>query len=184
MNNSLKRKLEAYLAENVEEEILSEETSAEESFSDEVPNFYKPPAPRSSQKPSTARFYSARREINFDKIFEQNVGETFSEMLLRLVDESGEKNSAIYNRALIDRQLFSRIKKNKNYQPSKDTAVAFAIALELDLAATKDLLATAGFTLSKNKRDVIISFFIENKLFDVNELNDCLYEYNQDILGG
>ena len=104
--------------------------------------------------------------------------------MTRLVEESGEKNSAIYNRAQIDRQLFSRIKKNKNYQPGKDTAVALALALKLDFDKAKDFLASAGFTLTKSKRDLIISFFIENKIFDVAELNDYLYEYNQPVLFG
>jgi len=162
----IKQRLEAYLAENfVEEEFVA----TEEKFS------YIPPG------------YSSRRycqKINFDKIFEDNVGETFSEMMTRLVEESGEKNSTVYNRAQIDRQLFSRIKKNKNYQPSKDTAVALAIALKLDFDKAKEFLATAGYTLSKSKRDLIITFFIENKIFDTALLNDYLYEYEQPVLFG
>ena len=121
--------------------------------------------------------------IKLDKFFEQNVGETFSEMLVRLIDESGEKNSDVYNRAKVDRRLFHRIISNKNYQPKKDTAVALSMALKLGLDKAKDFLAAAGFTLSKSKRDLIISFFIENEIFDVDELNDCLYEHNQNLLG-
>ena len=120
----------------------------------------------------------------FDKL-KKDADETFSEMLTRLVAESGEKNSAIYNRAQIDRQLFSRIKNNKYYQPSKDTAVALALALKLDFVKAKNFLAAAGYALTNSsKRDMIIAFFLENKIFDTMLLNDCLYEYEQPVLFG
>ena len=163
----LKQRLDAYLAENLFEEEAAEEKLSERKYFSAT---------------STARFLL--RKIDFDKVFEDNQGETFSQMMTRLVDESGEKNSVFYNRAQIDRQLFSRIKKNKDYQPSKDTAVALAIALKLELAKAKDFLASAGYTLTKSKRDLIISFFIENKIFDTRLLNDYLYEYNQPVLLG
>lgn len=119
----------------------------------------------------------------FEKVA-KNRGETFSEMLTRLAEESGEKNSAIYTRANIDRQLFSKIKKNKDYQPSKDTAVALALALKLDFAKAKDFLAAAGYALTNSTRDLIISFFMENKIFDTFLLDDCLAEYEQACLFG
>ena len=132
--------------------------------------------------PQPLRAYSDE-SFDFDKIFEQNSGETFSEMLLRLVKESGKKPSEIYNRADIDRQTFSKIKLNKDYQPDKDTAVAFAIALKLDLPTTKKLLETAGYALSNaTKRDIIISFFIESEIFSVIKLNCALLEYKQKVL--
>ena len=111
--------------------------------------------------------------------------ETFSQMLLRLIKKSGEKNSTIYNRANIDRRHFSKIANNPNYQPSKQTVLAFAIALKLDFQATKDLLATAGFILTKSSvADLIVSFFIEHKEFDVDLVNQILYKYDQPLLGG
>ncbi len=168
----LKQRLEAYIAENFIEE--EEESFVEEDFAEEIPKAYAESSIR----------YCFSRVINFDRIFEKNKGETFSEMMTRLVEESGEKNSAVYNRAQIDRQLFSRIKKNKDYQPSKDTAVALALALKLKFDKAKDFLASAGYTLTKSKRDLIISFFIENEIFDTNLLNDYLYEYNQPLLLG
>ncbi len=119
----------------------------------------------------------------FEKVA-KNEGETFSEMLTRLAEESGEKNSVIYTRANIDRQLFSKIKKNKDYQPSKDTAVALALALKLDFANAKDFLAAAGYALTNSTRDLIISFFMENKIFDTFLLDDCLAEYKQACLFG
>ena len=166
-NQELRQKLEAYLAEN----LFEEETA--ECFAEEVSASY-----------GASAYFCLKTKIDFDKIFEDNESETFSEMMMRLVEESGEKNSAVYNRAQIDRQLFSKIKKNKDYQPSKDTAVALAFALKLDFDKAKDFLASAGYTLTKSKRDLIISFFIENKIFDTNLLNDYLYEYNQPLLLG
>ena len=106
-------------------------------------------------------------------------------MILRLINESGEKNSAVYTRANIDRRHFSKIANNPEYKPSKQTVLAFAIALKLDFEKTEDLLAVAGFTLSKvNLADVIVSFFIEYKIFDVDLVNQILYKYNQPFLGG
>ena len=119
----------------------------------------------------------------FDDLFAKRAGETFSEMLLRLIDGSGEKAPTIYKRADIDRQVFSRIKQNKDYRPTKDTAISFAFALKIDLPTTKKLLETAGFALTNSsKRDVIISYFIEHKDFDLNKINEVLYDYGQPVL--
>lgn len=130
-------------------------------------------------------FLDSRSEkiFDFDKIFEQSESETFSEMLVRLIKESGKKPSEIYRRADLDRRIFSRIKLNKDYQPSKDTAISFAFALKLDLPTTKKLLETAGFALSTaSKRDVIISFFIDSGIFSLGKLNENLYNYGQEVL--
>ena len=122
--------------------------------------------------------------IKFREHFEQNKDESFSQMLLRFVKESGEKNSTIYNRANIDRRHFSKIANHEDYQPSKQTVLAFSIALKLGFEKTKALLASAGFTLSNaNLSDVIVSAFIENKIFDINLVNQILYKYNQPLLG-
>jgi len=123
--------------------------------------------------------------VNFSEHFEQNKDESFSAMLMRLITESGEKNSTIYNRANIDRRHFSKIVNHDDYQPSKQTVLAFAIALKLGFEKTKALLAAAGFTLSNaNLADVIVSAFIENKIFDVDLVNQILYKYDQPLLGG
>ena len=123
--------------------------------------------------------------VNFSEHFAQNKDESFSEMLLRLITESGEKNSTIYNRANIDRRHFSKIVNHEDYQPSKQTVLAFAIALKLGFEKTKALLAAAGFTLSNaNLADVIVSAFIENQIFDVILVNQILYKYKQPLLGG
>ena len=125
--------------------------------------------------------------VDFLKLYAQakTGSETFSEMLLRLIKESGEKNSTIYNRANIDRRHFSKIATHEDYQPSKQTVLAFAIALKLDFERTKDLLAVAGFSLTKsNISDLIVSFFIEYKIFDVDLVNRILHKYDQPLLGG
>ena len=125
--------------------------------------------------------------VDFLKLYAQakTGSETFSEMLMRLIKESGEKNSTIYNRANIDRRHFSKIATHEDYQPSKQTVLAFAIALKLDFERTKDLLAVAGFSLTKsNIADLIVSFFIEYKIFDVDLVNRILYKYDQPLLGG
>ena len=108
----------------------------------------------------------------------------FSEKLLQLIDQTGQKDSVIYKKANISKQHFSKIRNNPNYQPTKATAIAFALALELDIDHTMDLIGRAGFTLSKsNKFDLIIRYFIEHKEYNVVAINVALYEFDQPLLG-
>lgn len=184
--------------EDVEEERRKRPSAAVEYFEVDAPNYSKadgvfhPKKPKKetglSETESAPRakrpglilpfsFFKSEREIVLD--------ESFSQMLFRKIDEKGfKKDSDFYKKANITKQTFSKMKA-PDYHPKKTTAVAAAIALELPLDGTNELLMKAGYCLSHSLRfDMIVEYFISEKIYDVDMINIFLFDYDQPLLGG
>lgn len=129
------------------------------------------------------KIFSNNTEPTLEQLMEE-IGETFTERLLSLIDSSGMTDVEVYKRANIDRKLFSKIRSNPAYHPRKQTVLALAIALRLNLEDTVDLLTRAEYALSPGcKGDLIVRYFIEHEVFDIMTINFALDEYSQPLLG-
>lgn len=118
------------------------------------------------------------------KDLDQLLDLSFVDMVIRYINEKGWRDSRVYKAAQMDRRLFSKIMSDRHYKPSKDTAIALVIALELSLKQAEDLLSRAGYTLShSSKRDVIIEYFVREGIYNLSDINEVLYRLDQKILG-
>lgn len=143
-----------------------------------------PPMPMQSVMYSSAAEKAHSKKLSLeDKL--KKLDESFQEMLLRKIDESGMKDSAVYKKANVDRKHFSKIKKDKFYHPKKETVLSFAIALELSLEDSESMLKKAGYAFSESSMfDVIVKYFIENGIYDIFEINNTLFTFDQNLLTG
>ena len=171
-------------------------------FFDRLPVFGEelsaPPRPKQSRKesasaneiavdaafmPSAAEPLVAQAE-SVDDYLRARLDEGFSQMLLRKIDEKGLTDAECYKRANVDRRLFSKIRSDQRYRPSKPTAAAFAVALELDLDEARELLAKAGYSLSRSFLfDIIVEYYLQERQYDVLAINEVLFRYDQPLLG-
>lgn len=140
-------------------------------------------AERPAAEPVTEACLYSRAQPDLAQALEQ-LDEGFSKTLLRLIDQRGMTDAECYQRAQVDRRLFSKIRSDPAYRPSKPTAVAFALALRLSTEEARALLAKAGFALSHaSKFDIIIEYFLDRRVYDVDTVNAALYEFDQTLLG-
>ena len=181
----ISEKLFSDIAEYIDDNYVDEHTN----YRRESIRMNAPMAPCAKRKKADVDFLeicdckALPLEEDLDAKLKQ-IDESFSQMLLRKIDEKGMTDAECYKKANIDRKLFSKIRSDIHYKPSKPTALAFAISLELSLVETEDMLRKAGFALShSNKFDIIIEYFISKGNYNIFEINEALFAFDQSLLG-
>lgn len=167
--------------------ILSEPSQKpKKKLSFPMPSFGARKATNAAKESLCQDFYEAAAEdFDFEEEHESKLNErmkhlsdTFSQYLLYMIREKGMENAEVYKRAVVDKKIFSKIKNNPEYHPQKLTALCLCVGAQLNLDETKDLLARAGYALSPcDKTDIIFSYFIENQIYDMIELDIQLEEH-------
>jgi len=182
ISSSLFDDVQSFIDERYIEELLDEEYRGD--YRDRRRNFEtagQPPA--EDAYIDIPMWMSKPKERSLEDLLNE-VDDTFSEALLRLIDAKGKTDPEVYKRANIDRKLFSKIRNNPSYKPSKATALAFAVALELNLDETRDFIGRAGYALShSNKADIIVEYFIQRAEYDIFTINETLFAFQQPLLG-
>ena len=178
LSKELYESIEAYIDDNyIDEHFLLRSNRVEESANYLLSEELFP------ESISIGRIMQVKSKKSLDDVI-KHLEETFSEMLLRLIDEKGLKDPEVYKKANVTKQTFSKIRNNSKYNPTKPTILAFVIALELNFDVAKDLLLKSGYALSKSNRfDVIISYFIESENYNIHEINEVLFAYEENLLG-
>ena len=182
ISSSLFDDVKSFIDEMYIEELLDEEYRGD--YRDRRRNFEtvgQPPA--EDAYIDIPMWMSKPKERSLEDLLNE-VDDTFSEALLRLIDAKGKTDPEVYKKANVDRKLFSKIRNNPAYKPSKSTALAFAVALELNLDETKDFIGRAGYALShSSKTDIIVEYFIQRSEFDIITINETLFAFEQPLLG-
>ena len=199
ISSSLFDDVQNYLDENYVETLMDEEEAQREKRReflqmDETPEYAaaeamlaapmgKMSVPKRVAKRAKEKSAAQKKTRSLSDLLNE-VDDTFSEALLRLIDAKGKTDPDVYKRANIDRKHFSKIRNKPDYQPSKATALALSIALELNLDETKDFIGRAGYAIShSNKMDIIVEYFIEREEYDIFTINETLFAFGQPCLG-